>query len=162
MAEQVKRIKKHMIALFINTGTKETKKWTRIKKSTKLEIKLDPQKQDYDYISDESPTTELEGYKPGVDGMPLTMYKGEPDFDFIWEKFYGLATGADAKVEAMIVFIFDDTPNGANKAWLTEATLSIDSMNAVEGTITFDLPFGGTVEKGTAKLQAGVPTFTKA
>lgn len=160
MAEQVKRVKKHMIALFINTGTKDSPKWVRIKKATKLEIKLDPQKQDYDYISDESPTTELESYKPGIDGMPLTMYKGEPDFDFIWEKFYGLATGADAKVDAMIVFIFDETA-GAYKAWLTEATLSIDSMNAVEGTITFDLPFGGTVEKGTAKLQAGVPTFTK-
>ncbi|MDD7511054.1 MAG: hypothetical protein PUK21_01530 [Peptostreptococcaceae bacterium] len=159
MAE-IKRVKKHMIALFLNTGTTELPKWTRIKKSTKLELKLDPQKQDYDYISDESATTELEGYKPSIDGMPLTMYKGEPDFDFVWQKFYNLATGAAAKVEAMVVFIFDES-EGSYKAWQTEATLTIDSMDAVEGTITFDLPFGGNVIKGTAKLESGNPTFTK-
>lgn len=162
MSEAVKKVKKTMIALFINAGTSTEPSWVRIKKSTALEIGLNPETTDYDYIADENPTIELDRYKPSIAGMPLTMYKGEPDFNAIWTRFYDLKTGSDAKTEAMVVFMFDGDNTGGYKAWKTEATLAISSMNAVDGTITFDLPFGGEIEKGTAKLVEGVPTFTAA
>ena len=53
-------IKKHRIGLFVNTGTKASPTWKRIKKSTELTLAMNPETEDYDYIADESPTTELE------------------------------------------------------------------------------------------------------
>ena len=70
------KVKKHQIALFLNFGTAQAPKYVRIKKSTELTLNFDPQTEDYDYIADESPTTDLERYAPKIEGLPLTMYKG--------------------------------------------------------------------------------------
>lgn len=152
-------IKKHLIALFINTGTGSAPAWTRIKKSTELTIALNPETEEVDYIADENPTTELSKYAPSIE-QPLKMIEGEPDFEFIWERFFSLATGEDAKAEYMIVFMFDKDTSGAYKAWKGNSIISCNEMNAVDSEIGFDLLFGGTVDKGTAKVVDGTPTFT--
>lgn len=152
-------IKKHLIALFINTGTGSAPKWTRIKKSTELTISLNPETEEVDYIADENPTTELTKYAPSIE-QPLKMIEGEPDFEFIWDRFFSLATGEDAKAEYMIVFMFDKDETGAYKAWKGDSVISCNEMNAVDSEISFDLAFGGTIDKGTATVASGTPTFT--
>lgn len=152
-------IKKHLIALFINAGTSSDPKWTRIKKSTELTIALNPETEEVDYIADENPTTELTKYAPSIE-QPLKMIEGEPDFEFIWKRFFSLATGEDAKAEYMIVFMFDKDTQGAYKAWKGSAIVSCNELNAVDSEISFDLAFGGTVDKGTATVVSGTPTFT--
>lgn len=151
-------IKKHLIALFINAGTSSDPKWTRIKKSTQLTIALNPETEEVDYIADENPTTELTKYAPKIE-QPLKMIKDEPDFEFIWDRFFSLATGEDAKAEYMIVFMFDKDETGAYKAWKGDSVISCNELNAVDSEISFDLAFGGTVDKGTATVVSGTPTF---
>lgn len=152
-------VKKHLIALFINTGTPSSPTWTRIKKSTELTISLNPETEEVDYIADENPTTELTKYAPKIE-QPLKMIEGEPDFEFIWGRFFSLATGEDAKAEYMIVFMFDKTEAGAYKAWKGSSIISCNELNAVDSEISFDLAFGGTVDKGTATVTSGSPEFT--
>ena len=153
-------VKKWKIAPFINKGTSDNPDWVRIKKSTALDISLNPVTQDFDYISDESPTTELMSYKPSFN-QALTMYKGEPDYDLVFKKFYELKTGDDAKADVLIVFFQEEDPAGTFKAWQSEAIISIQNMNAVDSTISFDVLFGGTVKKGTVTLLSGKPVFTE-
>ncbi len=156
-------IKKHLIGLFLNTAGKGATEpaWTRIKKSTELTIAMDAETEDVDYIADESPTTELKQYKPSIE-QPLKMIKGEPDFEAIWPKFYELATGQDAKMDYLVVFIFDKTGTGdaaEYKAWNGEALVTFNELNAVDSELSFTLAFGGTVRRGTCKLAGTAPDY---
>ncbi len=154
-------IKKHLIALFVNTSTNSTPNWTRIKKSKELTLAMNPNTEEVDYIADESPTTELVNYGPAIE-QPLKMIKGEPDFEFIWDKLFKMATGNEAKVDYMIAFMFDKTGTGASakyKAWQGEALVSIKELNAVDSEISFDLAFGGTVKKGTVTVTGDAPDY---
>ena len=154
-------VKKHLIALFLNTGTKDAPKWTRIKKSTELTISMNPSTEEYDYIADESSTTELDKYAPAID-QDLTMYKGQPDYEFAFERFFNMSTGADAHVGCMVVFMQEGSAADGFKAWQTDAVMSINDLNAVDSKINFALAFGGTVDKGVATMTDGAPSFAIA
>lgn len=154
-------VKKHKIALFINSGTKASPTWVRIKKSTQLKLAMNPTTTDYDYIADENPTTELESYKPSID-QDLTMYETEPDYTMIWDYFYDLKVGTDAHTEAMIVFMHEaGATTGSYKTWKTDAVISVQDMDAVASKLNFQILFGGTIAKGTTTITEGVPTFTE-
>ena len=65
-------IKKHQIGLFVDTSDTSTPAYKRLKKSTELTISMEAETEDYDYIADESPTTELTEYKPEIE-QPLRL-----------------------------------------------------------------------------------------
>ena len=88
-------VKKFHQLFFINSGTVSVPVWKQIKKATDNTISMNPETSVRDYIVDESPTTVLERYAPGM-SFPITMYKGEEDYEYFYEKFYNLHTGADA------------------------------------------------------------------
>lgn len=148
-------IRKHQIGIFLKDPTGE---YVRIKKSTELTLSMNPETEDMDYIADENPTTELKKYKPSL-SQPLTMLENEADFKFIWDKFYNMAVGDNAKVDTMIVFMFDGTPADGYKAWETTSVLSFNDLNGVDSQINFDVLFGGEIQRGTATMVAGKPTF---
>lgn len=159
------KVKKHQIALFLNFGTAQAPKYVRIKKSTELTLNFDPQTEDYDYIADESPTTDLERYAPKIEGLPLTMYKGEPDFDALWEYAYNLKTGGDSTTDMLLVYKFDEDAKttGQWKAWKAGCAVVIKQLNAVDGTLEVDFPMRGTILRGTVKQGTDdAPTFTAA
>lgn len=151
-------VKKHKIALFLDKSTSSTPSWVRIKKSTAFDLTLNPETAEYDYIADELPTTELKKYKPSL-SQALTMYKGEEDYELVFDRFFKLATGSDAKVKILIVFFQEEGTEGEYKAWQNEAVMSINDLNSVDSTITFDLNFGGNIEQGTATVEEGVISF---
>lgn len=150
-------IKKFHIALFLNTGTESVPVWKQIKKSTENTITMNPETKVFDYIVDESPTTEIDRYAPSL-SQPITMYKGEEDFEYIFNKFFTLATGEDAHSQILVVFYNADVAS-AYKAWKCDCVLSMDNMNPVESTITAGITFNGTTDQGTATVTAGVPVF---
>ena len=150
-------IKKYHVALFLNGGTETVPKWKQIKKSTDNTITMNAETQTFDYITDESPTTEINRYAPSL-SQPITMYKGEPDYEFVFDKFFNQAVGADAHSEILIVFYGADD-SSAYKAWKASCILQIDNMNPVESTITATITFNGTTEKGTVVVTDGVPVF---
>ena len=152
-------VKKHKIALFLNAGTPGSPDWVRIKKSTAFDLSLNPETQTFDYIADESPTEELMKYAPSLN-QALTMYKGEPDYEYVFNRFYELKTGSDAKSEVLIVFFQEETATNTFKAWKSECSIVANDLNSVDSTLTFDVRFGGTVAKGTAVVTNNVPVFS--
>lgn len=153
-------VKKHQIGLFLNTGTKETPVWTRIKKSTELTISMNPETEDFDYIADESPTTELMKYKPTID-QDLTMYENEADFEMLWDYLYQAKVGGEAHIDCMIAFMMRPVTGGGYEAWKTDAVISVQDMNAVDSKLNFQILFGGTLLKGVATNTEGLIAFTE-
>jgi hypothetical protein len=139
-------LKKHHVGLWLNGGTYEAPKWVRIKKSTENTITMNAETRDVDYIVDENPTTILDKYKPSL-SQPIIMYKGEPDFEFVFDKFFKQSVGADAEGEVLIVFYGADGGTGRAKAWRSKCIFTIDSLNPVDSTITVGINFAGTTEK---------------
>lgn len=150
-------VKKFHQLFFINSGTVSVPVWKQIKKATDNTISMNPETSVRDYIVDESPTTVLERYAPGM-SFPITMYKGEEDYEYFYEKFYNLHTGADADTQLLFV----DYAHGTSSfnAWLASVVVVIDSMNPIDSTITANITINGTVDQGTATVTAGVPVFT--
>lgn len=153
-------VKKHLIGLFLNTGTKSAPTWTRIKKSTELTISMNPETEDFDYIADENPTTELMKYKPSID-QDLTMYKEEADYKMIWPYFYEMRTGSDAHIDCLVVFMQEGSSSTGYSAWKTDSVLSVQDLNAVESKLNFQIMFGGTIEKGLATKTGDVISFAE-
>lgn len=151
-------IKKFHVALFLNSGTDVSPVWKQIKKSTDNTITMNPETKTFDYIVDESPTTEIDRYAPSL-SQPITMYKGEEDYEYIFGKLFDQATGDNAHSQILVVFYGADVTT-SYKAWKCDCVLSMDNMNPVESTITVNITFNGTTEKGTAAVTAGVPVFT--
>lgn len=160
-------IKKHLVAPFMNTGTVENPVWTRIKKSTELTIAMNPETEEFDYISDPAPTTELKEYKPSIE-QPLKMIEGEPDFQFFWEMFKARKVGNDAKKELMLVYMFDKSNEGTEQApdyyyaaWKVMTTVTFDEMNCNDSQLQFTLGFGGDVADGYMHMSGtpAVPTW---
>lgn len=160
-------IKKHQIALFFDSGEEpSTPAWKRIKKSTELTLSFNPETEDFDYIADENPTTELTKYAPSLE-QPLKMYEDEADFKFFFDKCYALPTGTAARVPMLIVFMFGATGSGAEaeyRAWKVDCMVSFNELNGVDSELNFELLFGGNIERGTVTVTGSapdyVPTFT--
>jgi hypothetical protein len=151
-------LKKYHVALFLNTGTDVLPVWKQIKKSTDNTITMNAETLTFDYIADESPSTEVDRYSPSL-SQPITMYKGEADYEYLFGKFFDQKVGADAHSQVLIVFYGHDVAT-SYKAWKSDCVLIIDNMNPVESTITVNINFNGTTDKGTATVTAGVPVFT--
>lgn len=151
-------VKKYHVALFLNKGTSAEPDWFRIKKSTDNTITMNPETKDLDFIADEAPTTILERYKPSL-SQPLTMIKGESDYEYFFGKFFAQATGSDAETDCIIVF-YNAKTGTSYKAWKAPCLLVMDNMNPVEGTITCNINFNAGTVPGTAVVNEGVLTFT--
>ena len=156
-------VKKWKIAPFLNKGTSAAPDWVRIKKSTAFDISLNPETQEYDYIADESPTTELLRYKPSLN-QALTMYKGEEDYEMVFDRFFNLDTGSDATTDFLLVFYHEASTVGENtyyKAWKCSSVMAISDLNSVDSTITFDLYLNVTMSKGYVTISDGAPSYTE-
>lgn len=149
-------VKKHMIALYLKGSTD----YFRIEKSTDLQISMNPETETRDFIADESPTEILKQYKPSIE-QSLTMFKGNPDYEEIFTRFYDMRVGEAAVSDAMIVFKQEKTADGVFKAWQNKATVTVQSMDTVAETITFTISFNGTVRRGTTTFTDGKPVFTE-
>ena len=158
-------VKKYHFGLFLDkTPGEETPTWFRIKKSVSLDLTMNPELKDYDYIADESPTKELDKYSPAI-SQDLTMYKGEEDYDFIFERFFNQSVGEDAHTNVCIVFYKEPEEEGAApthfKAWMSDCIISINDMNGVDSVINFDVNFGGTTQKGYVTVSGKTISFTE-
>lgn len=158
-------IKKTKVVPFINTGTSDSPTWTQIKKSTSFTLSMNPQTKTFDFISSENPQNEIDSYQPSL-AQELTMFKGEPDYEAIFDMLYNRATGEDAHRDALIVFYKESgsyTPESESvtvyKAWKIDALVTINQMDTVNENITFDLGLN-EITNGAVEISAsGAPTF---
>ena len=158
----LERLKKFKTIPFLNISKTEVESWARIGKSTVFDLVLNAQTEDNDFIEDEMPTTEVMYYKPEL-SQELQCNKGDAAFDYLYDMFFNLPTGEDVKKNLLIVFAGNIGTEEAPKfnAWNTKSTLVLDHFDSVAEKIYFK--FSSTsIERGTATVTAGTPTFTKA
>jgi len=107
---------------------------------------MNPQTKTFDFISSETPQNEIDSYQPSL-AQSLTMFKGEADYEAIFDMLYNRATGADAHRDALIVFYKESstyTPSGASeevtifKAWKIDALVTFNQLDSVNENIDFE------------------------
>ena len=83
-------------------------------------------------------------------------------------KFYNLAAGEKSKSELLLVFFQEpvDTTAATHThfaAWRVDCSIVPNDLNSVDGTLTFDTNFNGTVKKGYVTMSGtpAEPTFTE-
>lgn len=143
--------------LDVSTGSASGPSWKRIDRSTIFALNPNPQTQERDYISYETPVTEVTGYKPELP-QEIAIYEGNPIYDFIFNLFYDLPVGDSVVVKSLMCF-----GGTGKKAWqVDKTTVTLGEMNTVDGKISFTLGFGGDITRGTYTITDGAPTFTAA
>ena len=158
----LERLKKFKTIPFLNISATEVESWARIGKSTIFDLVLNAQTEENDFIEDEMPTTEVMYYKPEL-AQELQCNKGDAAFDYLYDMFFNLPTGEDVKKNLLIVFAGNVGTEDAPKfnAWNTKSTLVLDHFDSVAEKIYFKFSIT-SIERGTATVTAGAPTFTKA
>lgn len=118
-------IKKTKIVPFINTGSTEAPLWTQIKKSTSFNLSMNPQTKTFDFISSETPQNEIDSYQPSL-AQSIVMFKGEPDYEAIFDMLFSRATGAEAHRDALIVFFKEQGSTAGTVSYVQTSDEEID------------------------------------
>lgn len=159
---ELTRLKKHNTIPFLDIGASGTESWARIGKSTIFDLVLNAQTEENNFIEDEMATTDVMRYAPSL-AQELQCNKGDAAFDYLYDMFFNLPTGEDVKKNLLIVFAgntgTEDTPKF--KAWKTKSTLILDHFDSVAEKIYFSFTIT-SIERGTATVASGKPTFTPA
>ena len=156
MANAMTKLKKTEFIPFLDTSDSgsSSEVWSRIDKSTIFALNANAQTEDYDYICNELPVTEVKNYLPELP-QEIALYEGNPVYDFVSDMFYELPVGAECIKAVLICF-----GGTGNKAWRTDATIVLQELNTVDGKLTFTIKFSGNIERGTYTITSGKPTFT--
>lgn len=152
--------KKHQTQIFLRTaGTTTSPTWARLGLSTVLDVQMNTESEDYDFIKDENPTTIVEKYAPSL-AQECMAKEGDSCFEYLWNLFYNMKYGTDVETECLIVFPKKETTSF--EAWKMPATIILNNFDFVAKKISFDIKTAGTIEKGTATVTEGSPSFTAA
>lgn len=150
-----------ILAVYVNTAAKdaESPNWVRHAKATSLTITQNPVTQEYDFIADETASTEVEGYNPSFT-QNFAILDGEPDYEFFYNLYKQKPTGIDAHKEFLSVYLKDGDNENGFYAEVQEAIVSFTDFDATGGVINVNIAFCGNRVTGKAKIANGVPTFT--
>lgn len=160
MSEE-KLVKKHLFALFLKD--KKTEKFIRIRKATELNRAMNPVTEEYDYIADEFPTTEVTGYKPS-EPVSVKAFKGSEDFDLLYEIYKNRSIGADAHYDVLTVYFFDEYSASGKTYYYAEyedSTLTIDSWDVSGTSLSANIAHNGTPKKGYVEIVNKQPVFVE-
>lgn len=136
-----------------NTGTAN---WQPIDLSTVFELSLNPKEENYAYIKDANDYSEITGYAMNM-SQEIVMESTNPIYTNMRPFFMSMPTGSAAKVPVLVVMP-DMSTNEATVGYLwSEATVSPQAINSVDGKLTFNLNLNGTPVEGTV---TGVGTST--
>ena len=134
--------------------------WKRIDKSTIFDLSFNPQSTTEDYIAYETAIEEISGYQPELP-QEIALYRCNAVYDYVESLCYNLEVGDALRIPFLLCWPPED--NGTIKAWqVKECRLLLSNYNSVEGKVSFTLKIGGDIERGTATVADGKPTFQKA
>src|SRR5574344_543814 len=159
-------IKKTKIVPFINTGTAQIPVWTQIKKSTSFTLAMNPQTKTFDFISSETPQNEIDSYQPSL-AQSLTMFKGEPDYEAIFDMLFNRATGAEAHRDALICFYKEPGSTAGTVSYVDTSDVAIDpdkTYYTKSGDVytAVDIPDLADIDDYYEKVESGGTTVFKA
>ena len=162
------KVEKVHVALLFNKSKTSTPDWVQLAKATENTITMNAETESYDFITDKNPTTLIKKFSPQLTES-LTLFKGEEDYNYFFDLFYNMPTGADAQGEILVVFMNEYTETGSGetkvknyKAWKSACTYVLDNLDPVNSQLNFSVQFNGTVAKGSVTIEDGEPTFVEA
>jgi hypothetical protein len=106
---------------------------------------------------------EVNKYAP-TSGVTQTAHKGDPEFEYVDNLRYRLATGKDAETRYLEVdkyFVTDEdtTPKFRARQWTV--AISIDSDGGENAEIGYTINYKGDPKFGTVSFANGKPVFTE-
>lgn len=161
-------VKTNEFALFIKIGgTTQSPEWARVRKQNELKLKYDAEVSEDKFVDEEGPTSSVDSYKVSSDGE-MKAYSGDKAFDFIDNIRKTRATGEDAEIETLKVYMYDKKTVSQTTAYAAERSKSIVTISEFGGeggggkaSINYTLTDNGDPTFGTATMSDdGVPTFT--
>lgn len=158
MAETQIKIKKNMFVNYYRQ--KGETQWIKPTKLTDFQESLNPNVVEANYITDEAASQNLESYAPSHTA-PSDLFKNEAGFEFFFPFYQKLKTGEDAKVEHLMVYMFDKLGENVYGARMAEYTAVVNSLNVAEAKIDIQLQSAGDTKQGYVTYTDTIPEFTE-
>lgn len=125
-----------------------TFKWVPVDLSTQFELAYNPNTETKSYICFKNDTNEVTGYAPELP-QEIALESDNPLYKFMDEYLNSFPVGSSAKVP--FLFVRPDVETGeATKALMwQEATVVGDTLNTVDGILTFTISLNGDPVEGS-------------
>lgn len=151
-----------MLHLDTAASTATSPVWSRIGKSTILDLVMNAVTEENDFIEDEMPSTDVMSYKPTI-AEELQTNKGDAAFDYIYAMFKDRPTGEDVKKTMLLTFA-GKVGSGNTvyfDAWKCDVTITLDHFDAVAEKIYFSVAINSVTEGyTTVDSSTGAVTFS--
>lgn len=156
------RLTRDLFVPLLNTGTTASPTWVPIDLSTVFELSFNPQEETYSYICYANDTTEVTSYQPELP-QEIVLDNSNPIYTFVKGKMLAFPTGSALNVPVLLAFPDDSTGLPTDGHLWADAVLSPDTINTVDGKLTFTLKLNGEQTLGTvAGIGTDTITFTPA
>lgn len=152
MATAKSKIKRSLLATFLNTGTSEEPVWSLIGDGvTEQTISYNPQTNDETYINQNSGVTDVESYKPTISN-PMTAMKGDEVFEYVDALRIKRAVLDESVTEILIVYLYKTAAEGAYPAERNRCGIQINDFGGAGGEsakLNFTVNLQGDATHGT-------------
>lgn len=133
MATAKSKIRRSLLATFLNTGTSDEPVWSLIGDGvTEQTISYNPQTNDETYINQDSGTTDVESYKPTISN-PMTAMKGDEVFEYVDALRIKRAVLDESVTEILIVYLYKTAAEDAYPAERNRCGIQIDDFGGAGG-----------------------------
>lgn len=122
------------------SGTETGVKWVPIDLSTTFEMEYNAATDTVSYICYKNDFTTHTGYAPAMD-QEIALTDDNPMYDFINGLRHSMPVGDDTTFPCLIAEV-DKTGACTGQVW-TETLITVDTLNSVDGTLSFHLDFNG-------------------
>ena len=142
------------------SAAENTYNWVPIDLSTQFELAYNPNTETKSYICYKNDTNEVTGYAPELP-QEIALESDNPLYKFMDEYLNSFPVGSAAQIP--FLFVRPDVENPANnKALMWEkATVVGDTLNTVDGILSFTISLNGDPVEGTVTgLGTSSVTFT--
>lgn len=161
MADTVSKIKRSRLAIFLNTGTRETPKWSICGKGfTEQVIDYGAEVTKEQYVDEDSASNSVTSYSPTIPS-PMTAHKGESVFGFVDGIRRARKVLDEAETDCLIVYLYEDGDAGAYAAEKNRCAVKVNSFGGPANEpvkLDFDILLSGDPEVGT--FNPSTKTFT--
>lgn len=133
--------------------------WARIGRSTVLDLVMNAQTEENEFIEDAQATTDVMSYNPSIAGE-LQTNKGDAAFDHVYAMFKGRPTGEQVKKRMLLVFAGNKGSESAPEfdGWDCNVTITLDHFDAVAEKVYFSIAINKITDV-TVTVENGEPTI---
>lgn len=131
-----------------NKGAGEDYNWVPIDLSTQFELSYGANTESKSYICYKNDSTEVTSYSPELP-QEIVLDNTNPLYKFMDEYLHSFPVGSDAKIP--FLFVRPDLTSGEATVGLLwkEATVTGDTLNTVDGVLSFNIALNGDPVEGT-------------